>query len=72
MRTIEKDAFISASSSEHKLHLNISLRYIQRGAVEGGLPTYKIVKNQFTSQNNRLAWLCSLEYCQMATYTFPF
>lgn len=55
VRAIKKDPFISARSIQSELHSNISLRSIQRRAVDGGLRTYRSVKKPFISPKNRRA-----------------
>lgn len=55
LRLIKKDPFISARSIANQLQVNISIRSIQRRAVEGGLKAYRSAKKPFISHKNRLA-----------------
>lgn len=55
IRLIKKDPFTSARSVRNQLQLNLSVRSIQRRAVEGGLKTYRSAKKPFISVKNRRA-----------------
>lgn len=55
LRMIKKDPFISARSIKNQLQLNVSIRSIQRRAVEGGLKSYRSAKKPFISVKNRRA-----------------